>query len=378
MTDANDVVIIGGGAAGCAVAYYLGLAGIRSTIIEGDAVASQASGYAAGLLGPLQGSGIPGPLAALAMESFKMHRSLAEELLVETGIDYESRTVTQVKMAMDESEIPDLEDTYKVFAGAPGFEAQRLDSGELHSLEPRLGPSVISGVYTKGNAGLDSYKYTLALAAGAEKLGATVRSGIVRDLERSGGRVTKVLLEEGEISCGTVVLAMGPWSRMAEPWLEAYIPVDPLKGEILRVEPSGPPLAHDFSGGGSSLYPKPGGLVWCGTTEEWRGFDRQPLDSTRQTLMERAVRLMPDLAQARLTLHTACLRPVTPDWLPIIGKLPAYDNVVLATGAGKKGILLSPGFGKAVADLISSGETQMPVSDFKPGRFSQPAADASR
>ena len=373
MNDANDVVIIGGGAAGCATAYYLGLAGIRATIIEGDAVASQASGYAAGLLGPLQGSGIPGPLGALAMESFKMHRSLAEELPAVTGIDYESRTVTQVKIAMDEAEIPDLDETFEVFAGAPGFEARRLDSADLRSLEPRLGPLVISGVYTNGNAGLDSYKYTLALASAAKKLGATVRSGIVRGVERSGGRVTKVLLEDGEIACGTVVLAMGPWSRMAEPWLEAYIPVDPLKGEILRVEPPGPPLAHDFSGGGSSLYPKPDGLVWCGTTEEWRGFDRQPLDSTRQTLMQRAVRLMPDLAQSRLTLHTACLRPVTPDWLPIIGKPPGYDNVVLATGAGKKGILLSPGFGKAVADIVSNGETQMPVSDFKPGRFSQPA-----
>jgi glycine oxidase len=375
MTDANDVVIIGGGAAGCAAAYYLGLAGICSTIIEGDAVASQASGYAAGLLNPLQGSDIPGLLGPLAMESFKMHHSLAEELPAATGIDYESRIVTQVKMAMDESEIPDLEATFRIFDGVPGFEAQRLDSAELHSLEPRLGPWVISGVYTKGNVGLDSYKYTLALAAGAEKLGATVRPGIVRGLERSGGRVTKVLLEDGEISCGALVLAMGPWSRMAEPWLGAYIPVDPLKGEILRVEPSGPPLAHDFSGGGSSLYPKPDGLVWCGTTEEWRGFDRQPLESTRQTLMERAARLMPDLAQARLSLHTACLRPVTPDWLPIIGKPPGYENVILATGAGKKGIMLSPGFGKAVADLISSGETQMPVSDFTPGRFSQPDKD---
>ena len=372
MADTNDVVIIGGGAAGCATAYYLGLAGIRSTIIEGDAVASQASGYAAGGLNPLQGSGIPGPLGPLAMESFQMHTALAEVLLAETGIDYEIRTVTQVKLAVDESEIPDLEETFDIFDAAPGFDAQRMNSSQLRALEPRLGPSVIGGVYTRGNAGLDSYKYTLALAAAAEKLGATVRPGVVNGLERSWERVTKVLLEDGEISCGTVVLAMGPWSRKAEPWLDAYIPVDPLKGEILRVEPSGPPLAHDFSGGGSSLYPKPDGLVWCGTTEEWRGFDRQPLESTRQMLMERAARLMPDLAQARLTLHTACLRPVTPDWLPIIGKPPGYDNVVLATGAGKKGILLSPGFGKAVADLISQGETKMPVSEFNPSRFSQP------
>ena len=85
------------------------------------------------------------------------------------------------------------------------------------------------------------------------------------------------------------------------------------------------------------------------------------------------MRLMPHLSQSRLALHTACLRPVTPDWLPIIGKPPGYENVVLATGAGKKGILLSPGFGKSVADIIASGETQMPVSEFKPERFSQPS-----
>ena len=374
MPDTADVVIVGGGAAGCSTAYYLGLAGVKAIVIEGEGIASQASGYAAGGLNPLQGSGIPGPLGPLAMESFKMHQNLCKELLSETGIDYESRIVTQVKIALDESEIPELEETLDIFTKAPNFEAQMMDPAQLRSLEPRLGPSVIRGVYTSGNAGVDSYKYTLALAAGAKKLGATMRSGVVNGLKRSGPQVTKVLLNDGEILCGTVVLAMGPWSRMAEPWLGAYIPVDPLKGEILRVQASGPPLTHDFSGGGSSLYPKPDGLIWCGTTEEWCGFDRQSLDSTRQLLMERAARLMPELIHASLALHTACLRPVTPDWLPIIGNPPGFDNVFLATGAGKKGILLSPGFGKSVADLIVNGETEMPVSAFQPGRFRQPAS----
>ena len=72
MTGTNDVVVVGGGAAGCSVAYYLALAGVKSTIVEREGIASQASGFSAGGLNPLQGTGIPGPLASVAMESFLM------------------------------------------------------------------------------------------------------------------------------------------------------------------------------------------------------------------------------------------------------------------------------------------------------------------
>ena len=78
---------------------------------------------------------------------------------------------------------------------------------------------------------------------------------------------------------------------------------------------------------------------------------------------------MPAMSEARLSLQTACLRPVTPDWLPIIGRVPNWDNVYLATGAGKKGILLSPGIGKSTADLMTQGETKLSISAFNPGRF---------
>ena len=80
MVETSEVVIVGGGAAGCAVAYYLALTGVKATIIEGQGVASQASGYAAGGLNPLQGTGIPGPLGPFAWESFQMHFNLWEDL----------------------------------------------------------------------------------------------------------------------------------------------------------------------------------------------------------------------------------------------------------------------------------------------------------
>jgi len=371
MAETSDVVIVGGGAAGCSVAYYLALAGVKATVLEREGVGTQASGFSAGGLNPLQGTGIPGPLGPLAIESYRMHLKLWDELAETTGIDYEGRIISLLKVALDEAELPELQETVDIFTAAEGFEARWLDSRDVLELEPRITPNVIRGVYARGNAALDSYKYTLALLQAAEKLGATVRSETVGGLERSNGRVTGVVMGDGTISCGQVVLAMGPWSRQAEGWLDAYIPVDPLKGEILRVELQGPSLSHDISGGGGSLHPKPDGLVWCGTTEEWRGFDNQTSGSARQSLLDRAVRLVPDMVDANMVLQTACLRPVTPDWLPIIGRAPGWDNVYLATGAGKKGILLSPGIGQAVADLMTQGETTLPIGPFDPARFAQ-------
>lgn len=369
MAETSDVVIVGGGVAGCAVAYYLGLAGVKSTIIEREGLGTQASGYSAGGLNPLQGLGIPGPLSDLSNESFRMHLDLWDVLKEQTGIDYDGRIISLLQVAFNEDDASGLEETIEVFSAAEGFDAHRLDSGEVSDLEPRIGPGVVAGVYATGNAALDSYKYTVALGKAAEQMGARVRLGAVRLLEQDRGRVTGVVLNDGIISCGQVVLAMGPWSRQAERWLDTYIPVDPLKGEILRLRLPGPALPHDISGGGGSMYSKPDGLTWCGATEEWRGFDKETSESARLSLLERATRLIPDVAAATIVQQTACLRPVTPDWLPCIGALPEWENVYLATGAGKKGVLLSPGIGKAVADLMVDGETELSIDGFSPSRF---------
>ena len=372
MKDTSEVVIVGGGAAGCSVAYYLALVGVKSTIIEREGIGSQASGFSAGGLNPLQGTGIPGPLSAVAMESYLLHQDLFPTLKEATGVDYQWRITTLIKVAFGDEDLPELQETYDTFSATDGFQADMLDPEQLLDLEPRISPDVVKGVAARGNASLDSFKYTLALAQAAEKLGASVRPGTVQGLERSNGRVTGVLLDGSVLHCDQLVMATGPWSRIAEPWMGTYIPVDPLKGEILRVELPGGPLGYDMSGGGGSLYPKPDGLVWCGTTEDWRGYDMSTTESARQRIEKGAARLIPEMAKARLVLHTACLRPVTPDWLPIIGRAPGLDNAYLATGAGKKGILLSPAIGKAVADLITEDATEVSVEQFGPERFAGP------
>ena len=82
--------------------------------------------------------------------------------------------------------------------------------------------------------------------------------------EKAGERVTSVLLEDGEISCDSVVVAAGPWSAQAGRWLGTPIPVEPLKGEILRMEtPGAAPLNHDFAWG-KRQSPPPDPAARCG------------------------------------------------------------------------------------------------------------------
>ena len=111
MAETSEVVIVGGGAAGCAVAYYLGLAGVKATIVEREGVASQASGISVGGLNPLQGAGIPGPLGPLALESHRMHLDLWDTLKDETGIDCDGQIVSILKVAFGEEELSELKET---------------------------------------------------------------------------------------------------------------------------------------------------------------------------------------------------------------------------------------------------------------------------
>ena len=373
MADSSEVVIVGGGAAGCATAYYLAKAGVRPTIVEREGVAAMASGFAAGGLNPLQGAGIPGPLAPLAIESFRLHQDIWADLIEGSGVDFGPKLISVVRVAFEDDELDELTETHRIFESAgDGFEARWLDSAQLREMEPRIAPDSVRALEVQGNASLSSYKFTLALAKAAEKLGTVIRSGEVIGVKTTDNRVTSVVFRNGEIECDSVVFATGSWSDQVESWLGARVPVEPLKGEILRMRPpADSPLDRDFQGVSVSLYNREDGQVWIGSTEERKGFDAEPSTSARDRLMAGAIRLMPTMAGAELVLHTACIRPVTPDWLPIIGRAPGWDNAYLATGAGKKGILISPGMGKAVADMISTGATELPVEAFAPDRFSK-------
>ena len=75
------------------------------------------------------------------------------------------------------------------------------------------------------------------------------------------------------------------------------------------------------------------------------------------------MKVIPSLVNSELVLQTVCFRPVTEDWLPILGRVPNISNCYLATGGGEKGVMLSSAIGEAIADLITKGTTSVPIDD---------------
>ena len=363
----GHVVVIGGGAAGCATAYYLSKAGARVTIIEREGVGNGASGWSAGGLNPLQG--IPAPIQDLAMESYRLHLELWPELRRLSSQNLASGLISMAYVAPDEAAIPALKEQGAAFEAADGFTARWIETDELVTLEPRISPQVAGALLTHGNAVLESQHLTLALAEAARLLGATLIDGSVDGIVHDDHRVTGILLDDAIVPCDAVVVAMGPWSGVAEAWFGVPVPVGPLKGEIVRMAIAGAPLPFDIVAPGISLFARPHGQVWLASTQQQLGFDREISEWGYRTLFDAAVTLMPSITEATLVKQTACLRPVTPDDLPIVGGVPGWRGAYVATAGGTKGILLAPGMGKAVADLILTGQTTISLAGAGLDRF---------
>jgi glycine oxidase len=364
---ATRVVVAGGGVAGCAAAYYLSEAGARVTIVEREGIGNGASGWSAGGLNPLQG--IAPPIWDFAMESFRLHLALWPELRRHSSQQLAAGRISMAYVAPDAAAVSDLKAQQSLYEQAEGFTARWVEADELRRLEPRLATHVAGALLTHGNGVLESHRLTVALSEAAQHFGAALLDGEVTGLVHRDGRVTGALVGDMTVPCDAVVVAMGPWSGVAEAWLGVPLPVEPLKGEIIRMRIDGPPLPFDVVTPAISLFARPGRHVWLASTQQRLGFDREPSAWGYQTLHEPAVALMPSLTEASLVQQTACLRPITPDDLPITGAVPGWQGAYIATAGSTKGILLGPGMGKAISDLILTGRTELSIGGMRPERF---------
>ncbi len=369
MSSSPDVVVVGGGVAGCSTAFYLAREGLSVTLVERDSIASHASGFAYGGLTPVMGIYIDDPVVPLSDLANSLHAELATELSEETGVDTEYRARPGLMLATDESDLASLRGAHEWLSKHHPGNVEWLDYDELHRREPRLADDIPAGLQTNISHEVEPYRFTLALAQAAESQGTEIRNAEVTGLGLDGGGVQNVRLGDETISTETVVLAAGPWTGVAADWLGIDVPIEPLKGQIIRLAAPGDPLSASVSWTGNYATTKSDGLLWAGTTEELVGFDEEPSTEGRDQIMNSLVGVLPYLIDARLAQHTACLRPVAPDGLPIVGPVPGVQGAFIATGAGRKGILLGPGMGRVVADMIVGREPSAPVDALGLSRF---------
>jgi len=372
MAKSSDVVVMGGGVVGCAAAYYLAGEGLSVTVIERDSVASHASGFAYGGLTPVMGVFIDDPLVPLSRYADELHAELAETLPADTGVDTEYRDKPSLTLATSVDEIPEIKMLYDWLAKNHSADVDWLEGNELLSEEPRINPEIPAGMYTDLSHEVEPYKFTLALATGAEQRGVEFVNAEVTGFRFGGdGGIEGVDTTGESIDTEDVVVAIGPWSAVAGEWAGVKIPISPLKGQILRLAAPGEPLAISMSWKGNYATTKPDGLIWAGTTEEEAGFDESLTTDGRNQIMESLVCVLPYLADARLSRQTACLRPVAPDGLPILGAVGGIPGLWIATGTGRKGILLGPGMGHVISDLIVGKAPSIDVWPLSLDRFSE-------
>ena len=358
-----DVAIVGGGVVGAAIAYFLAQRGAQPLVIEGREVAYGASGKAAGLLSPnVPPGGEAADLAPLVARSVALHGLLAE--LLDGPGTYDYTPYETCVIARNEAEATELR------AGTTGRSGEPLSAGAVGERFPWLDRPVAGGI-AQQTAQLDPARFTERLLEAAKGMGASLRMGRATGLVGGEDYVAGVELEDGVVTAEATVIAMGPWSYRAAAWLDLPLPVRPLKGQILHLEPSSAPPPGGFSDlDGQYVVTRPTGLVYAGTTEEEAGFDLETTEEAREHILATLARYTSRLGAMRVVNQTACLRPLSEDGLPFIGAAPGRQGAYVATGHGRKGILLALATGEALADLIAEGRSSaVDLKPFDPARF---------
>jgi glycine oxidase len=369
---AADVVVVGGGAIGLAVAWRAAQAGMAVTVVD-QAPGRGASWAAAGMLAPVTEVHFgERQLLALNLAAADRWPSFAAELEEAAGQPVGYRPGGTLAVARDADDNAALEDLYQ-FQLRCGLEVERLRSRECRQLEPGLAPSIRGGVLAAGDHQVDNRALVQALVVACERAGVRLVEGRVAELAVEGGRVTGVVLAaSGErLAAGTVVLAAGCWSGgIGGLAAEALPPVRPVKGQLLYLRgPADQPLcSRNVRGLEVYVVPRGDGRVVVGATVEEQGFDTTVTAGAVHDLLRAALELLPEAAELELAETVVGLRPGSPDNAPMLG--PAGpDGLVVATGHYRNGILLTPVTADAIAELLASGRVPELIAPFGPERF---------
>ena len=373
MADSPDVIIVGGGVIGAAVAYFLAKRGIPCSLLDRGRIGGESSNAASGILSSSPGQS---QYSRLAQRSLRLFHELTPVIREESGIDIEFARCGDLTLAMNESDVIALRGLAAQLSSM-GEETSWLDGDELRQMEPDLNPSIPGAMFDPESCRVNNQRLANALALAAQRHGASVRQGVeVTGLVIENGRVAGVVERQGVARAGTVVLAAGAWTGAMDGWLYGdrspssarTAMVKPVKGVNLNVQPDHVSLSRIIHGSWGILVPRNDGSMIVGATVEEAGFDARVTAGDVQAILGLATALMPALRNAEINWSVAGLRPGSGDELPVIGRMPEYDNVIIASGHYRNGILLSMATGEAVADLMegSAGDS---LSDFDPARF---------
>jgi glycine/D-amino acid oxidase-like deaminating enzyme len=345
----NKIVICGGGIMGASAAYFLTLRGIRDiTVIERTAIGSSASGKAGGFLAKNWGNKVTSPMH---VASFNLHVELAKTLGVESF-----RTIETLGCGPSK----------KKFLKASWLKA----GGELMDK-------------MENTAQVDPFELTTKLMDAAKEKGANVIIGKYVQgpvFSENGKKIIGVRLSDNSvIDCDTLILTMGAWTTIASHWFNLPIPIDGIKSTSIVykqvLETTSQPFAlfceEDKNDCHLEVYPRINGEVYVcglggsdivqGERLEKGGDCESPekvlADPVRVSKALESLSAITPVLSNKPDISQACLRPCSPDALPIMGQMPGHEGAYICAAHNCWGILWAPISGLAMSELIIDGKS---------------------
>ena len=369
---APDTVVIGGGLIGTAIAWRLATTGLDVVQVVGERAAA-ASRVAAGMLAPVTETAFTEqPLMALNRASRDRYPGFAAAVEEASGAPAGLSTKPTLSVAADPDDAARLR-VLADFLARGGHPVQRLTSRECRTYEPLLSPSVRSGLLVEQDWSCDNRLLLAALIVAAQRAGVSTVDGFVHEVSSSAGHLDGVVLADGtRLATEQVVLANGAWA--AQVGGIPTLPVRPVKGQILRLDPGrlpGPSLTVRAFNRGAEVYLVPREShreVVVGATVEEQGFDHRVTAGGVYELLRDARQVLPMTAEYALTETAVGWRPNTPDNAPILGGC-ALTGLTLATGHHRNGVLLTPVTADVIAGFVRTGTLEPVAEPFTLARF---------
>jgi glycine oxidase len=369
MSRPSDVIVVGAGIVGCAVAHELARRGVSVEIVDERPVGMGATQASAGVLAPYIEARDGSPLLDLTVRSLDLFDDFIARVSADSGMAIPYRRTGTLDVATDDDELETLRTTADVL-WRRGVPALLLDAARVRAEEPQLGDGAIGGLLIEMHGFVAASDLTRALVAAARRHGAQlIEQSRVRRIMRRDGEVV-VDTDRGSLSGNAVVLAAGSWSGdIAVEGIITPVPVRPVRGQLLYLAWTGTPLRRVTWSRRCYLVPWDDGTLLVGATVEEAGFDERATVAGVRDLLDAACAIVPHAWEAGFRVARVGLRPATTDSLPVIGPSNAFPNLMYATGHYRNGVLLAPLTAKLVADAMLDNVMDPVMSVVSPARF---------